>query len=277
MGGDRFDERYITYGNMGRNGEWFWFSSEWKWTGDDLTNVAGQLFILDKFPLDAKVLLDHFVFELPSNKSYAPKSEACAELAVNGKAEDNDGGGYSHYPFLYDRDFNPLVYEEIVSGIVNRFYRIRARGSWNNIWLPIRFRPNPECFVKGHVYTVSLRTRLYAYTSGKMKINVQLKGKKPNGDWVSPVVLQCPEMSPSTTWTSCSAPLLVGEELASLTEIVWESFTVNEDANNRALIDFDDISIKHTSGVSCFTCIRACLFTIDGWFAHTHLLSQMGP
>lgn len=127
------------------------------------------------------------------------------------------------------------------------------------------------------MYTVSLRTRLYAYTSGKMKINVQLKGKKPNGDWVSPVVLQCPEMSPSTTWTSCSAPLLVGEELASLTEIVWESFTVNEDANNRALIDFDDISIKHTSGVSCFTCIRACLFTIDGWFAHTHLLSQMGP
>lgn len=133
MGGDRFDERYITYGNMGRNGEWFWFSSEWKWTGDDLTNVAGQLFILDKFPLDAKVLLDHFVLELPSNKSYAPKSEACAELAVNGKAEDNDGGGYSHYPFLYDRDFNPLVYEEIVSGIVNRFYRIRARGSWNKV------------------------------------------------------------------------------------------------------------------------------------------------
>jgi hypothetical protein len=37
---------------------------------------------------------------------------------------------------------------------------------------------------------------------------------------------------------------------ASLTETKWVTTTDMEDANNRALLDFDDISIKYTSGVS---------------------------
>ena len=269
-GGDRHSEQVISRGNMGRYGEWFWFSTVWTWTGEDLTNVYGNLFVLERFPLNAAVLLDHFVFELPSSKSYVPQNDACAELAVNGRAEDNDGAGFSHYPFLSDLGTsNPLVTEEIVLGIVNRFYRIRARSS---AWPVMQFRPNPDCFVKGHLYTVSLRTRLYSYTSGKMKISVRLSGKKPNGDWVYPMILRCPEMTQSNAWTSCSATLLIGEELVGLTELKFEPFTEMEDANNRALIDFDDIMMKYTSGVSCYTMHSFCSFTIDKSLVCSHFL-----
>jgi len=60
---------------MERNGEWFWFSTEWKRTGEDLTSIAGQHFVLDRSPLNVKVLLDHFVFELPPNRATLPKAE----------------------------------------------------------------------------------------------------------------------------------------------------------------------------------------------------------
>jgi hypothetical protein len=127
----------------------------------------------------------------------------------------------------------------------------------------MQFRPNPDCFVKGHVYTVSLRTRLYSYTSGKLKIAVRLSGKKPNGDWLYPTILTCPEMTQSDAWTSCSAALLIGEELVGLTETRFEFMTDMEDANNRAFVDFDDISMKYTRGVSCYTLHSLCSFTIE--------------
>lgn len=60
---------------MGSIDEWFWFSTEWKWTGDDLTNVAGQLFILDKSPLGAKVLLDHFCLSCRRTRATPPKAK----------------------------------------------------------------------------------------------------------------------------------------------------------------------------------------------------------
>ena len=62
-------------------------------------------------------------------------------------------------------------------------------------------------------------------------------------------VLRCPEMTQSNDWMICSAPLLVTEELASLTDVSWETITEMENVTNRALIDFDDISIKWKSGV----------------------------
>jgi hypothetical protein len=209
-GGDRYSEQFIQRGNMGRYSEWFWMSTLWTWTGDDLTNVVGNLFMIDFFQVNATISLDRFVFELPSSKSYAPQSDACAELAVNGKAEDNDGAGFSHYPFLSDLGTtNPQVFEETISGtsIINRFYRIRARSSSN---VQLEFRPNSQCFVKGHVYTVSIRVRAYSFP-GKMKIYFNLFGRKPNGDWVHNTILRCPEISQSNDWTSCSATLLVGE------------------------------------------------------------------
>ncbi len=104
--------------------------------------------------------------------------------------------------------------------------------------------------MKGHMYTASLRARLQSYPSGKMKLIVRLSGRKPTGDYAYISILQCPEMTQSNDWTTCVAPLLVGEEVASLTDTRWEVLTESEDANNRAVIDFDDISIKYASGVS---------------------------
>ena len=247
--------QHMQRGNMGRFSEWFWFSTVWSWTGDDLTNVIGNLFIMDRFPIGAKISLDEFVFELPSSKSFAQPSNVCTELAINGDAENNDGNGYSHYPFMSDNSYsNPLIYEETISGNVNRFYRIRARNSY---YVSLQFRPNTACFVKGHVYTISLRMRLYSYNpTERMKLYIRLTGRKPTGDMAYPTILRCPEMSQSNEWTTCSAILLVGEELSSLTDTKWETITEMENSTNPALIDFDDISIKYKSGVSfCFLCI----------------------
>jgi hypothetical protein len=244
----------MQYGNVGHFSEWFWFSTLWTWTGDDLTNVLGGLFIIDRFPIGAKVSLDEFILELPSTKSFAPTSTVCSELAINGNAEDNDGNGYSHYPFISNQHSNPLVYEEMVAGKANRFYRIRGRdpssSSWNT-YVPLQFRPNTACFVKGHEYTVSLRTRLFSYNpTEKMKFYIRLVGRRPTSDTSFLTVLRCPEMTQSNDWTTCSAPLLVTEELASLTDVRWETITEMENATNRALIDFDDLSIKWKNGVS---------------------------
>lgn len=249
MGGDRVSEQSIQRGTIGKYSEWFWFSTTWTWTGDDLTNVIGNLFILDRFPIGAVISMDEFVFELPSSKSFAATGNTCVDLVVNGDASDNDGSGRAHFPFISAEPwrYTPLILEETdIAGNVNRFYRTRSRGSS----FSLQFRPNQECFVKGHMYTTSLRARLQSYPSGKMKLFVRLSGRKPTGDYAYIAILQCPEMTQSNDWTTCVAPLLVSEEIASLTDTRWEVLTENEDANNRAVIDFDDISIKYVSGVS---------------------------
>lgn len=254
-GGDRVSEQYIQRGTIGRYSEWFWFSTIWTWTGDDLTNVLGNLFILDRFPTGAMISMDDFSFELPSSKSFAPTSNTCAELAVNGDASNNDGNGRAHFPFISAEPWrnNPLILEDTDNaGKVNRFYRTKARSGSSSLY----FRPNQECLVKGHMYTTSFRARLQTYLSGKMKLIVRLSGRRPNGDNAYIGILSCPEMTQSNDWTTCSAPLLVSGEIASLTDIRWEVLTENEDANNRAVIDFDDISMKYMSGVSvCFNYI----------------------
>ena len=253
-GGDRVSEQSIPRGTIGRYSEWFWFSTIWTWTGDDLTNVIGNLFILDRFPTGATISMDEFIFELPSSKSFATTGNACGNLAVNGDASDNDGNGRAHFPFLSAEPWRyaPLILEETgEAGNINRFYRTRGRSSSSSL----QFRPNQGCLLKGHLYTTSLLARLQSYLSGKMKLFVRLSGRKPTGDYVYIAILQCPEMMQSNDWTTCSAPLLVSEEISSLTDTRWEVLTENEDANNRAVIDFDDISIKYTSGVSvCSNC-----------------------
>ena len=221
--------------------------------------------------MGAVISMDEFIFELPSSKSFAATDNTCADLAVNGDASDNDGNGRAYFPFFSAEPwrYTPLILEETGNaGKVNRFYRTKARGSS----FSLQFRPNQQCFVKGHVYTTSFRARLQSYISGKMKLIVRLSGRKPNGDDAYITILQCPEMTQSDDWTTCSAPLLVGEEVASLVNTRWEVLTENEDANNRAVIDFDDISIKYTSGVSWF---RSKLDGIS--VSHTHTSSFSLP
>ena len=84
---------------------------------------------MERFPQGSKISLDKFIFELPSEKSYAPEEAVCDELAINGDAEDNDGEGYAYYPF-HSSDwgrFNPVVVDEVdENGVVfNKFYRMK--------------------------------------------------------------------------------------------------------------------------------------------------------
>ena len=46
---------------------------------------------MERFPQGSKISLDKFIFELPSEKSYAPEEAVCDdELAINGDAEYNE-------------------------------------------------------------------------------------------------------------------------------------------------------------------------------------------
>jgi len=163
------------------------------WTFSELetnvTSVIGHTIQMERFPQGSKISLDKFIFELPSEKSYAPEEAVCDELAINGDAEDNDGGGYAYYPF-YSTDwgkFNPVVVDEVdENGVVfNKFYRNKYRY---NRYHSMRFYPNTNCFVPGYVYTVSLRIRV----DKPFDFYMNFRARKPDGSWHSHYILQDP-------------------------------------------------------------------------------------
>lgn len=208
---------------------------------------------MERFPQGSKISLDKFIFELPSEKSYAPAEAVCGELAINGDAEDNDGGGHAYYPF-YSSDwgrFNPVVVDEVdENGVVfNKFYRMKYR---NREWQSMRWYPNTKCFVQGYVYTVSLRIRVEKPFDFYMKF----VAKDANGGWFSHTILNNPNLvDPSDGWKTFSQPLLIDEYLAGMTDARVEivGTGVGRDGlsgYDHHFLDVDDVSIKYKSGVS---------------------------
>jgi hypothetical protein len=149
-GTSRDVRRYIGRGSVGKYGEWFRYSQavtfeasqcELGTTCDPAQDATGWVISFENFEKGIELSMDDFMFELPSEKSFAsnsPTNEQCKELAINGDAEDNDGEGYAYFPF-YSSNYNrfvPQVLEETVDGKVNRFYRTRGR-QW--YWDSMRF------------------------------------------------------------------------------------------------------------------------------------------
>jgi len=256
--GDIAETKYIQKGSIGRYGEWFWFSTMWTWKaahGHLGPDVIGNIFHLEHFPRGSVISMDDFIFELPSSKSFAPPVDSCAQLAINGDAEDNDGNGFSFHPF-YSTDtgyYNPLILEETNadSGIVNRFYRNKERRGNGHAQ---RFYPNTNCFVKGYIYTVSMKARIHSYASADpISYYIQLFGHLPEGGHKYHTVVICDAIGKEDGWVECSAPLLIDDTLAGLTGVEWRWQTDHyhrspEDASSRAVFDFDDISIAFKSG-----------------------------
>ena len=227
-----------------------WTFNEWDTNQE---SVIGNTFQMERFPQGSKISLDKFIFELPSEKSYAPEEAVCDELAINGDAEDNDGEGYAYYPF-YSSDwgrFNPVVVDELdENGVVfNKFYRMKYR---NRSYHSMRFYPNTKCFVKGYVYTVSLRIRVDKPFDFYMKF----VGINANGDWTHPLILNNPNrVDPGDGWKTFSQLLLIDDYFAGMTDIRVEivGTGVGSDGLNgydHHFLDVDDISIKYKSGVS---------------------------
>jgi len=253
---DATEQRSIPRGAIGRYGDWFHFATTWQFkvSENELgSNVIGQTFTLERFPLGSKVSMDDFVWELPSEKSFLPQDGGegtCAEVVINGNAEDNDGGGYHWYP-MYSSDpnrFLPLVLEEDDgNGGMNRFYRTKARTYRGH---SMRWRPNSDCFVRGYVFTVSHKMRISNFSKGPMTYELRFRGADSDGNIKYPKILICPEIGVVDGWKECSGPLLITEEIASLTDITVEIHfpSDKESTPEFADVDWDDVSIAFTSG-----------------------------
>ena len=227
-----------------------WTFNEWDTNQE---SVIGNTFQMDRFPQGSKISLDKFIFELPSEKSYAPEEAVCDELAINGDAEDNDGEGYAYYPF-YSSDwgrFNPVVVDEVdENGVVfNKFYRMKYRNHYGH---SMRWVPNTKCLVQGYVYTVSLRMKV----DKPFDFYLRFRGKDTNGNWQHPTILQNPNrVDPGDGWKTFSQPLLVDDLIASMTDIWVELIGTGVGRDglsgyDHPVLDMDDVSIKYKSGVS---------------------------
>ena len=252
---DNHADQWIGPGTIGKYGEWFWASTVWTYDEERANpNNVGQTFQIERFELGAKISLDHFILELPSEKSFAPEESVCDEIVVNGDAEDTDGAGYAYYP-MYSSDwaqFNPTIMEEVdeVTGLVtNKYFQNKGR---NTYYHSLRFYPNTNCFVQGFKYNVGLRIR----SNIAFKFYIQLCGRTATGDWTCPHILggsDSPlviEASEAGVWKSFSQPLLISETLGGMTDVRWELISKDESSSNRAVLDLDDVSIKFESGVS---------------------------
>ena len=250
VGGDRAYDQDIEKGSIGKWGEWFHASFTWRWSAadGDMSDVTGQIFVLEKFPVGSTVYMDDFVFELPSEKSFAKPEDPCYELVPNGDAEDNDGNGFAYYPW-YSADsgrFAPLVLEETSGNTTNRFYR--ARNRWDSYDSP-SFYPNSECFINGFMYTASMRLRVSDY-SGSLSYYIKFRGIY-NGSWKDKRILECGEQSVADGWVTCSGQWRVDEEMQSMSQVKFELLTEGESTpRDLHVIDYDDIHITFKSGVS---------------------------
>jgi len=146
------EHTYMRKGDVGNYGDWVTFSSIWSWSADKLENVEGHIFIIENFAKGTMIELDSLLVELPSVKSFAPENDACAELAINGDAEDLDGGGFAPFPWFSPRmnDFQLAVHEETdTNGNVNHFFHTPgpARGySWSS---PRTYITDSDCLTLG--------------------------------------------------------------------------------------------------------------------------------
>jgi hypothetical protein len=103
--------------------------------------------------------------------------------------------------------------------------------------------------VSGFVYEFSQRLRIVSGSS--FKYYIKLYGyKKESGNAVARNMFYCPTQSAADGWKTCSAQIMLDDELESWVDVRWELITQDEDENDRAVIDYDDISIAFKSGVS---------------------------
>ncbi len=234
--------------SIGKNNEWFTFTSEWTWNENELTDIVGQVFYLENFKAGQIIHMDEFQFELPSTKSYPPVDDPCLELVVNGNAEDGDGKGWHPYPMWTHRSGSwvPTILEETVNGTVNKYWHIENRY-WHGDSL--RFHANHQCFMQGATYSLSLRARF----TGKTEPTAywfEIKGSTAAGyKYNKP--LYCPSQSAADGWVTCSGTFVVDENYAFISkpEIIFVTYEEN-DSTGYVDWDFDDVSIRFQNGVS---------------------------
>lgn len=251
-------------GIVGKYGEWFNFVTTWTYSADDLgANAVGNIFALENTEPGTTISMDEFIFELPSEKSYPVANDACNQLVVNGNAENTDGNGLSPYPFWSSRSdwWEPTITKEtLANGSTNKFFRANKR-KWHSD--SIRTSLLKECFVKGLVYTISLRVRI-DYKASPLSYYVQLKGQKADGSWTYKQPLQCPAQSASDGWVSCSGPFVIDSDYEAIAKNIEMEiiFDYGKDVDPWAVVDYDDISIAFKSGVSpcCFNSLHSTIF-----------------
>ncbi len=219
--------------------------------------------------------MDEFVFELPSEKSYPIVDDACSELIINGDAESTDGNGWSPYPLWSSRSdaWDPVVTEEVsTSGSINKFYRAKNRR-WHSD--SIKANLLKQCFVKGLVYTISLKVRIHYHTS--LSYYVQLKGPKSDGTgWIHKQPLYCPEQSSMSGWVTCSGPFVIDMDYEAIGkdiefEIIFDNL---KDVSPWAVVDYDDLSISFKSGPAEGLIIDGPTTTRWGVNANIHITSS---
>jgi len=145
--------------------------------------VEGSIFIIENFARGTYIELDSFIMELPSAKSFAPVNDACKELAINGDAENLDGGGFAPFPWFSPRmnDFQLAVHEETdTTGNVNHFFHTHG-PTRSTYWSSPRIYPNSDCLALGFIYQVSIKLRLKDYGSNNLWYYLKLRGKQPLG------------------------------------------------------------------------------------------------
>ena len=238
-------------GIVGKYGEWFTFATQWTYDAEDLgllDEIIGNIFFLENTEPGTTISMDEFVFELPSTRSYPVADDACRELVVNGDAENTDGNGWHYYPMYSPRSdwWQPaIVKETLADGRVNKFYRASKRIS---SWESPRFQMIKDCFIRGLVYKISVKVRIFY--DKPIKYYIQLNGLKSDGSgWTQKQPLYCPEQTEAQGWVTCSGPLLIDADYENFKEIHYEMKFQNEE-NKFAVVDFDDFSIAFVNGVS---------------------------
>ncbi len=148
-------------------------------------------------------------------------------------------------------DWQPNIYiETLPNGKVNKFFRASNRR-WHSD--SIRTTLLKECFVKGLVYTVSLKVRIQKDIP--LSYYVQLKGPRADGSgWTHKQPLFCPEQSQDQGWVSCSGPFVIDEDYEAIGEdlhfeVIFDYKKDTPENAPWAVVDYDDISISFTSGV----------------------------
>lgn len=236
--------------SIGKNNEWFTFSTTWTWNENELTDIVGQVLYLENFKAGQIIHMDEFQFELPSAKSYPPVDDPCNELVVNGNAENADGRGWNHYPMWTHRSASwvPTILEETVDGVANKYWHIGNRF-WHGDSL--RFHVNHQCFLQGATYELSLRARFTGETHAS-RYWFEIKGSTTVGYRYNKP-LYCPAQSAADGWVTCSGVFVVDENYSftSNPEIIFVTYDEN-DSTGYVDWDFDDVSIKFQSGVSLY-------------------------
>lgn len=249
----------LNQGTIGKYGEWFTFATTWQFSADDLgDNVMGNLFMLENTEPGTTISLSEFMFELPSAKSF-PKpaaNETCTELVVNGNAEKSDGAGWAFYPAWSSRSdsFEPTITEETLSnGSVNKFYRANNRRHRDDT---IRFGMVKGCFVESMTYWISLRVRVSA--DNPIPYRIRFSAPRADGSgWIHKYPLSCPAQGAADGWVTCSGPYVVEDDWALVDDDI--QFNVVFDNDNGpvwAVVDYDDISVEFSAGVSVAWLIR---------------------